>query len=186
MLYSLAAGAWKVADFGLTAEGTSKRAVETVFARGTPGYRAPELVNPDDDKTFTNKVDIWAMGCILYEIVCRKKAFENDFRVHQHCLEQRYFKRELGIHLDSADVSMNQNNEAFVSKIIHNMLQIEPSKRPAVKDLCQLFEDLLAPTSQESPTKGELVHTQSDVILQDKSGTTQCYMAYFRRSWWCR
>jgi serine/threonine protein kinase len=170
-------GAWKVADFGLTAEGTSKRAMDTLFARGTPGYRAPELVNPDGDKTFTNKVDIWATGCILYEIVCHKKAFENDFRVHQHCLEQRYFKRELGIPIDLPDVLTDQGNETFVSKIIHNMLQIEASQRPAIKELCELFEGLLEPTSHRPPDTEES-HTRADEITlnqTERKDSTLCY-----------
>lgn len=73
MLYSRQQHAWKVADFGLSTEGTAVRAKTTVLGRGTPGYRAPELLR-EEHATFNNKVDIWAMGCILYQII------ENEIR----------------------------------------------------------------------------------------------------------
>jgi serine/threonine protein kinase len=160
-----------VADFGLTAEGTSRRAMETVFARGTSSYRAPELVNPDGDKKFTNKVDIWAIGCILYELVCRKKAFNNDYRVLQHCMEHRYFKQEqVGIPIDFTEFVSDQATREFLSKIIHNMLQIDSSKRPAAKDLCELFEKVLATTERLSPELA--IHLPSEVQT-DRIGTAQ-------------
>lgn len=76
VLYSSYNKLWKIADFGLTTEGTSKLAITTVYSKGTEGYRAPELLS--EDPKFSNKVDIWAMGCILYELVVRKKAFAGD------------------------------------------------------------------------------------------------------------
>jgi serine/threonine protein kinase len=63
VLYSSARECWKIADFGCTAEATSVHAPTTVMVRGTTSYRAPELL--EQPGNFTNKVDIWAMGCIL-------------------------------------------------------------------------------------------------------------------------
>jgi serine/threonine protein kinase len=40
---------------------------------GTTIYMAPELV--DGEEAYTAKIDIWAFGCVLYEIVCLKSAF---------------------------------------------------------------------------------------------------------------
>lgn len=39
---------------------------------GTPLYMAPELVN---NQRYTNKVDIWSLGCILYELCTFVPAF---------------------------------------------------------------------------------------------------------------
>lgn len=63
-----------MADFGLTCEGTSTRDIFTEFSHGTPGYRAPELVD-SDEHTFSNKVDIWALGCIPFELATGAKPF---------------------------------------------------------------------------------------------------------------
>jgi serine/threonine protein kinase len=43
VLYSSRRHAWKIADFGFSAEGTSEFPRSSVLARGTPGYRPPEL-----------------------------------------------------------------------------------------------------------------------------------------------
>ena len=79
-MYSSQGDSWKIADFGLTAEGTSKRAVDTRFARGTSGYRAPELIK---NRHYTNKVDIWALGCVVCELLSGHKVFDDDFEVYK-------------------------------------------------------------------------------------------------------
>lgn len=43
VLFSSANRCWKIADFGFTTDGSSKRPLVTTFGRGTPCYRAPEL-----------------------------------------------------------------------------------------------------------------------------------------------
>ena len=86
VLYSSYEKLWKISYFGLTAQGTSKGAITTKYSRGTEGYRAPELLF--DDPKFTNKVDIWALGCILYELAARKKAFNSDLQVRDFSISQ--------------------------------------------------------------------------------------------------
>lgn len=85
VLYSSKDSLWKLVDFGLTAEGSSKTNRITKYARGTPGYRAPEFLESDEKPgSYNNKVDIWAVGCILYELTTRKRAFKTDFAVHSY------------------------------------------------------------------------------------------------------
>src|SRR6266516_2085287 len=85
VLYSLKNDAWKITDFGFTMEGSSRRAHTTVYSRGTSSYRAPELIRETQSK-YTNKVDMWAVGCILYELVLRRRAFASDWDVMQHAM----------------------------------------------------------------------------------------------------
>jgi serine/threonine protein kinase len=47
VLYSGRDYRWKIADFGISTEGTTKRAQTTQLARGTPSYRAPEVVKDE-------------------------------------------------------------------------------------------------------------------------------------------
>ena len=90
VLFSSQLGNWQLADFGLAAEASSKRAHTTRYARGTDSYRAPELIK---DGTFNNKVDIWSLGCILHELLLRgKKAFSGDFDVLQYALSPGAFE----------------------------------------------------------------------------------------------
>lgn len=77
VLYSTKDGHWKLADLGSVADGTSKHFNTTLYSRGTACYRAPEtLQNP---AKYNNKADIWALGCIMYELCTGRKAFENDW-----------------------------------------------------------------------------------------------------------
>jgi tetratricopeptide (TPR) repeat protein len=124
------ANVWKVADFGCTVEGTAVRPRPTVFSRGTNGYRAPELLRTIPH--FTNKTDIWALGCILYELVMAKRAFENDW--------------EIGMYPSRGAIVVNQSgypeqfqNEA--SKFIASMLHVNPRNRPAAAQLVSTFSD---------------------------------------------
>src|SRR5271167_2017073 len=84
VLYSRKDSLWKLTDFGLTSEATASRLHSTTSARGSPGYRAPEL---GISNKFSNKVDIWSMGCLLYELATGKQAFLTDFAVVYHYLQ---------------------------------------------------------------------------------------------------
>ena len=61
-----------LADFGL-----SKVVWNQVTGTpcGTVGYTAPEIVK---DKDHTRSVDIWAMGCILYTMLCGFPPFYDE------------------------------------------------------------------------------------------------------------
>ena len=65
---------WKLADFGLLSKGTSVGTQKTEYARGTVCYRAPEIL-AEHERIYNNKVDIWALGCILYELAVHTSRF---------------------------------------------------------------------------------------------------------------
>ena len=71
-----------ITDFGLCSEGGSKVARTTVYSRGTASYRAPELLSAKP--LYSNRVDIWALGCILYELAFDRKAFHDDWNVREY------------------------------------------------------------------------------------------------------
>jgi serine/threonine protein kinase len=80
---------WKVADFGITTTGTSRRLIATKDARGTAHYCAPEILLSDPDvPCYTNKVDIWGVGLILFKLVTAERAFRSANAV------MRYFWKE--------------------------------------------------------------------------------------------
>ncbi len=67
----------KITDFGLAKalESNSPALHETRsgMAMGTPSYMAPEQIR--DAKTVDGRADVFALGCILYEMVCGQQAF---------------------------------------------------------------------------------------------------------------
>ena len=135
VLYSSRQRAWKIADFGLTVEGTSKHKSTTRYARGTSSYRAPELIR---DFSFTNKVDIWALGCILYEVVFLQKAFLTDNAVHDYALKSQSTGHRLKLPLERG-VSLDETFQTSITPLLYSMLEIEPANRPSATDLLQSF-----------------------------------------------
>lgn len=64
----------KLGDFGISRvlEGTTEAAVTIV---GTPYYMSPEVCRSEP---YNWKSDIWAIGCVLYELCMLKHAFESS------------------------------------------------------------------------------------------------------------
>ena len=65
-------GKIKIADFGL-----SKVIWDSVTMTpcGTVGYTAPEIVK---DERYSKSVDMWAMGCVLYTLLCGFPPFYDE------------------------------------------------------------------------------------------------------------
>ncbi|KAM3146875.1 hypothetical protein pb186bvf_001029 [Paramecium bursaria] len=59
----------KICDFGLAKKADNAKTQQI----GTPYYMAPELLQQED--SYTNSVDIWALGCLFYEILAEKTLF---------------------------------------------------------------------------------------------------------------
>ena len=134
VLYSCRSNQWKIADFSLSSEVISEEPRATRHSRGTPSYRAPELIlGSGQQRLFTNKVDIWAMGCLFHDVLFNERAFENDFAVHQYCASP---EENFPLHLESLEtrgIFGNNVSKDFVSNVILEMLRIDPTKRPTAK-----------------------------------------------------
>lgn len=51
----------KIGDFGMSLPEGSE-----ISTRGTPNYIAPEVLAPSTGQLLTHKVDLWALGCIIF------------------------------------------------------------------------------------------------------------------------
>jgi serine/threonine protein kinase len=120
---------WKLTDFGLASEATSSQFNNTTSARGSVGYRSPELASINQ---FSNKVDIWSMGCLLHELATGKRAFNNDYEV----LEYSSKNDPLCVCLDNR---LDEAAKHTISDSISRMLQKEPSARPSAAELYKEF-----------------------------------------------
>jgi len=153
VLYSIESQAWKIADFGLACEGTESRSNYTQFGHGTPGYRPPELVNVDAGATYTNKVDVWAMGCILFELATGAKPFVTDFAVLE------YSKGGTAIET-RCHATIPQQMAKKISDTLREILEIKPSDRPKSAALVRLFDE------HYHATKGQVQKAQRDEVHQ--------------------
>jgi len=65
-------GQIKIADFGLSKVVWDN---QTMTPCGTVGYTAPEIVK---DERYSKSVDMWAMGCVLYTLLCGFPPFYDE------------------------------------------------------------------------------------------------------------
>jgi serine/threonine-protein kinase RCK2 len=65
-------GKIKIADFGLSKIVWD---TQTMTPCGTVGYTAPEIVK---DERYSKSVDMWAMGCVLYTLLCGFPPFYDE------------------------------------------------------------------------------------------------------------
>jgi len=65
-------GRVKIADFGLSKVVWNE---ETKTPCGTVGYTAPEIVK---DERYSKSVDMWALGCVLYTLLCGFPPFYDE------------------------------------------------------------------------------------------------------------
>ena len=128
VLYARSSDTWKLTDFGLTSEASSNGLQNTEASRGSTGYRAPELLR--DNATYSNKVDVWALGCILHELVTGQKLFLSDpVAFQQYDITLDIF---VNGRIDDASLTIFKEN-------IEGMLQKDPLRRPAAGYLFERF-----------------------------------------------
>ncbi|KAK9369108.1 kinase-like domain-containing protein [Lipomyces kononenkoae] len=65
-------GRIKIADFGLSKVVWDS---QTMTPCGTVGYTAPEIVK---DERYSKSVDMWALGCVLYTLLCGFPPFYDE------------------------------------------------------------------------------------------------------------
>jgi serine/threonine-protein kinase len=68
----------RVLDFGISKMRAPEDGCTTTAgsALGSPRYMSPELIR--DAKTVDSRADVWALGCILYELASGLPAFDSD------------------------------------------------------------------------------------------------------------
>jgi serine/threonine protein kinase len=100
---------------------------------GTSGYRAPELVR-GIKKVFTNKVDIWAIGCIFYEMVFRRRAFYEDYATLNYSFDGTLYVPPM----NSDNICEIISRDVLVAAL-EKLLNIDPKRRPTAIEIRQQF-----------------------------------------------
>ena len=111
----------KLGDFGIAKILTSKDDLAKTLV-GTPYYLSPELCLK---KPYNHKSDIWSLGCILYEMMYLKHAFEADSI------------GELVINILEGNFNLNINagfSEGVID-LVKSILVIDANKRPSVDEI---------------------------------------------------
>lgn len=71
----------KIIDFGMAKEIKWNPKLSLTNEVGTLYYRAPELL--DGGTKYTKSIDIWAVGCIFYELLTKQALFKEESEFSQ-------------------------------------------------------------------------------------------------------
>jgi serine/threonine protein kinase len=147
VLYSTTDKVWKLADFGLSSNQSGFTVVADELGMGTPGYRSPELLT---DSSFTNKSDIWALGCIVYEMVSGVRAYNMDLHVWEYRAASTKIEASSNFvrFADAIDpyvsgFSLSSADHEWISKRLISALSIDPTARPTASELKSVFHTML-------------------------------------------
>jgi serine/threonine protein kinase len=131
--------------------------VRTNNGRGTQGYRAPELLREMSNSGLPVgcAIDIWGLGCILFELLFREKAFPGDYETQQHA---HAMLRRQPSPLDPVTraqkyVTVDDDHTFGITELVKTTLDVEPKGRPDAKDLLARFTGFRQ--SEVSPPPGD-------------------------------
>ncbi|BDA43378.1 probable serine/threonine-protein kinase Nek8 at C-terminar half [Coccomyxa sp. Obi] len=119
----LLGGIVKLGDFGISKViSAEQNAAQTMV--GTPYYMSPEILK---GKGYGPKTDVWALGCILYEMCCLRKAFEaaNLGAITIKIMSGKY-----------APIPGQYSNDMRL--LVDALLKKDPSARPCMDDVMGL------------------------------------------------
>lgn len=127
-------GLWKLCDFGSAStnhkrfERPEEMGIEEDNIRKytTPAYRAPEMWDLFRREFMSEKVDIWALGCLLFRICYFKNAFDGESKLQ--ILNGNYRIPDL------------PKYSSFVTELIRDMLQASPDNRPDITQASALLD----------------------------------------------
>jgi len=109
----------KLGDFGL-----ARVMHDTSFAKtfvGTPYYMSPELVNR---KNYNQKSDIWALGCLIYELASLMPPFlAANQKVLAMKIKEGHFR------------PLPSKYSSGLNSIVSRMLTVVESQRPTIEDI---------------------------------------------------
>uniref|UniRef100_A0AAF5CY85 non-specific serine/threonine protein kinase n=1 Tax=Strongyloides stercoralis TaxID=6248 RepID=A0AAF5CY85_STRER len=117
----------KIGDFGISKiMGTNTKMDGANTVIGTPYYISPEMC---EGKNYNESTDIWAMGCILYEMACLQKTFEgtNLPALVTHIMKAEY-KPVKGPY------------SIFLKLLIRDLLKVDASLRPSAIDIMRMLK----------------------------------------------
>ncbi|KFA72976.1 hypothetical protein S40288_05098 [Stachybotrys chartarum IBT 40288] len=150
-------GQIKIADFGLSKIVWDN---QTMTPCGTVGYTAPEIVK---DERYSKSVDMWALGCVLYTLLCGFPPFYDE---SIEVLTEKVAKGQYTF------LSPWWDDISDMAKdLISHLLTVDPEKRYTITEfLAHPWIRQSGPTPREEKKKPEAVLKAFDASRFEESG----------------
>ncbi|OHT00183.1 CAMK family protein kinase [Tritrichomonas foetus] len=156
-------GLVKIGDFGISREISDDALATTMI--GTPYFMAPEILH---GLPYGKPADIWAAGCVLFELMTGDHAFTGITR------DELFENIKYG-----ETPKLPQRYSDSLKKLLLKMLEKDPALRPTAKDIIQipLIQKTLITLekkikidpnySEKSPKKSHKKHSNSQIEQSD-------------------
>ena len=116
----------KLGDFGVSKR-ILPQATTTFHTQVlTPVYSAPEVLGVDpnsETSDYTNSVDIWSLGCVIYELLVGTQFFISEAQVSRYFFGKRPFPED-------KLKGLSPPTENLGILLLKSMLVIQPEDRP--------------------------------------------------------
>ena len=152
----------KIGDFGL-----SKQLINTVNytqnQKGTCNYMAPEIIN---DQIYNLKMDIWSLGCILYELLTLNLCFgcNNILRLIQDIMKNNHGTIDTNIYnkewqnIIDLLLKKDYHERPEIDEVINKIKKIKESIKPSnYKDLDNISLNILKRNNNEQSSKKGII-----------------------------
>uniref|UniRef100_A0A8C2F3T5 non-specific serine/threonine protein kinase n=1 Tax=Cyprinus carpio TaxID=7962 RepID=A0A8C2F3T5_CYPCA len=127
----------KLGDYGLAKKLDSESSMAETCV-GTPYYMSPELCQ---GVKYNFKSDIWAMGCVLFEMLTLTRTFDATNPLN------------LCVKIVQGNWTMEINSEIYTSdliKLVYECLDQDPEKRPTAEQILEQQKQFLLSTVTET------------------------------------
>ena len=120
----------KLGDFGVSKRIRAQATTTLHTQVSTPLYSAPEVLGLDSNSetsNYTNSVDIWSLGCVIYELLVGTKLFVSEFQLSGYFYGKWLFPEDRlrGLSPSTDDIGVS---------LLKTMLAIQPEDRPTAGD----------------------------------------------------
>ena len=138
----------KVGDFGISKklEHTAQE-LSTINPAGYPAYVAIELYN---DQKYTTSADIWSLGCILYEMVHRRRLFAPDFVAWHPAVNWENTKKKVR---DYQHRQIKETCPPEIKQLILKCVSYKPRDRPTAFAALNKATEIMFYLDTEGQTK---------------------------------
>jgi len=132
----------KIGDFGIS----KKLSLNEEYCKtsvGTFNYMAPEILKGEK---YNNKVDIWAFGCIIYELLTFERCFEDEsiYGLIDKIINQRYKKLNINKKYEFTEEEEHKKEYEKYQNLIDKLLNKNYKERIDIFTLYKyLFDEII-------------------------------------------